>query len=83
MMMRMFDVQEEQCSTTGINFIEIIPYTVLPKEYFALHSKHFEATCFSRSVLIGTPVDFKRFYIEEGSLPSVYAKPKDSLDIDY
>ena len=45
--------------------------------------KHFEASCFSRSVLIGTPVDFKRFYLEEGSVPSIYAKPKDSLDINY
>ena len=27
MMMRMFDVREEQCSTTGMNFIEIGPYT--------------------------------------------------------
>ena len=34
-------------------------------------------------MLIGTPVDFKRFYLEEGSVPSVYTKPKDSLDIDY
>ena len=82
-MMRMFDVQKEQCSTTGMSFIEIIPYTLLPKEYFALHSKHFEATCSSRSVLIGTPGDFKRFYLEEVSVPTVYAKPKDSLDIDY
>ena len=38
---------------------------------------------FSRSVLIGTPVDFKGFYLEEGSVPSIYTKPKDSLDIDY
>ena len=29
------------------------------------------------------PVDFKRFYFEEGSVPSIYTKPKDSLDIDY
>ena len=57
--------------------------TGLPTEYFALSSKHFEASCFSRSVLIGTPVDFKRFYLEKGSVPSVYPKPKDSLDIDY
>ena len=41
--------------------------TGLPTEYFALCSEHFEASCFSRSVLIGTPVDFKRFYLEKGS----------------
>ena len=57
--------------------------TGLPTEYFALCSEHFEASCFSRSVLIGTPVDFKRFYLEKGSLPQIYAKLKDSLDIDY
>ena len=57
--------------------------TGLPTEYFALCSEHFEASSFSRSVLIGTPVDFKRFYIEKGSAPSIYMKPKDSLDIDY
>ena len=57
--------------------------TGLPTEYFALCSEHFEASCFSRSVLIGTPVDFKRFYLEKVSVPSIYAKPKDSLDIDY
>ena len=57
--------------------------TGLPTEYFALCSEHFEALCFSRSVLIGTPVDFKRFYLEKGSVPLVYTKPKDSLDIDY
>ena len=57
--------------------------TGLPTEYFALCSEHFEALCFSRSVLIGTPVDFKRFYLEKGSAPLVYTKPKDSLDIDY
>ena len=57
--------------------------TGLPTEYFALCSEHFEASCFSRSVIIGTPVDFKRFYLEEGSVPSIYVKPKDSLDIDY
>ena len=34
-------------------------------------------------MLIGTPVDFKRFYLEEGSVTSIYTKPKDSLDIDY
>ena len=55
----------------------------LPKEYFALCSEHFEASCFSRSVLIGTPVHFKRFYLEKGSVPSIYAKPKDSSDTDY
>ena len=33
-------------------------------------------------MLIGTPVDFKRFYLEEGSVPSIYTKPKDSLDIE-
>ena len=38
---------------------------------------------FSRSVLIGTPVDLKRFYLEKGSVPSIYAKPENSLDIDY
>ena len=57
--------------------------TGLPTEYFALCSKHFEASCFSRSVLIGTPVDFKRSYLEKSSVPSIYAKPKDSLDIGY
>ena len=34
-------------------------------------------------MLIGTPVDFRRFYLEEGSVPSIYTKPKDSLDIDH
>ena len=57
--------------------------TGLPTEYFALYSEHFEASCFSRSVLIGIPVDFKRFHLEKGSVPSIYAKPKDSLDTDY
>ena len=57
--------------------------TGLPMEYFALCSEHFEASCFSRSVLIGTPVDFKRFYLKKGLVPSVYVQPKDSLDIDY
>ena len=57
--------------------------TGLPTEYFALCSEHIEASCFSRSVLIGTPVDFKRFYLEKGSVPSIHARPKDSLDIDY
>ena len=28
-------------------------------------------------------MDFKRFYLEKGSVPSIQAKPKDSLDIDY
>ena len=51
--------------------------TGLPTECFALCSEHSEASCFSRSVLIGTPVDFKRFYLEKGSVTSVYAKPKD------
>ena len=46
-----------------------------PTEYFALCSEHIEASCFSRSVLIGTPVDFKLFYLEKGSVPSKYAKP--------
>ena len=57
--------------------------TGLPMEYFALCFEHFEASCFSRSVLIGTPVNFKRFYFEKGSIPSIYVKPKDSLDTDY
>ena len=57
--------------------------TDLPTEYFALCSEHFEVSCFSRSVLIGTPVDFKRFYLEKDSVPSICAKPKDSLDTDY
>ena len=35
----------------------------------------------SRSSLIGTPVDFKRF--EKRSLPTIDAKGKDSLDTDY
>ena len=37
--------------------------------------------CFSRSLLIGTPVDFKRF--EKRSVPTIDAKGKDSLDTDY
>ena len=45
--------------------------------------EHFEASCFSRSVLIRTPVDFKRFCLEKGSVPSIYAKSKDPLDTDY
>ena len=57
--------------------------TGLPTEYFVLCSGHFEASCFSKSVLSGTPVDFKRFYLEEGSAPSIDTKPKDSLNIDY
>ena len=36
---------------------------------------------FSRSLLIGTPVDFKRF--EKRSVPTIDAKGKDSLDNDY
>ena len=35
----------------------------------------------SRSSLIGTPVDFKRF--EKRSLPTIDTKGKDSLDTDY
>ena len=50
--------------------------TGLPKECFALCSENFETSCFSRSVLIGTPVDFKRFYLEKGSVPSTYVKRK-------
>ena len=57
--------------------------TGLERKHFALFSEHFKSAYFSRSVLIGTPVDFKRFYLEEGSVPSIYTKPKDSLDIDY
>ena len=62
-------------------------HTDQPTEYFALCSEHIEASCFSRSVLIGTPVDFKKFYLEKGSVPSIYAKPnrffpeKCSLDV--
>ena len=56
--------------------------TDLETKHFALCSEHFKSSYFSRSVLIGTPVDFKRFYLEEGSVPSIYTKPKDSLDID-
>ena len=37
--------------------------------------------CFSRSLLIGTPVDFKRF--EKRSVSTINAKGKDSLDTDY
>ena len=36
---------------------------------------------FSRSLLIGTPVDFKRF--EKRSVLTIDAKGKDSLDNDY
>ena len=59
--------------------------TGLPTDYFAMCFEHFEASCFNRStsVLIGTPVYFERFYLEKGSVPSIYAKSKDSLDIDY
>ena len=55
--------------------------TGLESKHFALCSEHFKSSYFSRSVLFGTPVDFKRFYLEEGSVS--YTKPKDSLDIDY
>ena len=55
--------------------------TGLPTEYFALCSEHFEASCFSRSVLIGRPVDFKRF--KKRSVLSMDEKGKDSLDTDY
>ena len=57
--------------------------TGLETKYFALCSEHFELSYFSTSVLIETPVDFRRFYLEEGSVPSIYTKPKDSLGIDY
>ena len=57
--------------------------TGLSTEYFALCFEHFEASYFSRNVLIGTPVDFKNFYLEKRSVPSIDAKPKDSLDTDY
>ena len=57
--------------------------TGLETKHFALCSERFKSSHFSRSVLIGTPVDFKRFYREEGSVPSIYTKPNDSLDIDY
>ena len=57
--------------------------TGLETKHFALCSEHFKSSYLSRSVLICTPVDFKRFYLEEGSVPSIYTKPKDSLDIDY
>ena len=54
--------------------------TDLPTEYFALCSDHFEAS-FQQKLLIGTPVDFKRF--EKRSVPTIDAKGKDSLDNDY
>ena len=57
--------------------------TGLETKHFALFSEHFKSSYFNRSVLIGTPADFKRFYLEEGSVPSIYTKPKYSLDIDY
>ena len=57
--------------------------TDLETKHFALCLEHFDSSKFSRSVLIGTPVDFRRFYRVEGSVPSIYTKPKDSLDIDY
>ena len=52
----------------------------LPTEYFAMCFEHFEASCFNRSVLTET---FERFYLEKGSVPSIYMKSKNSLDIDY
>ena len=61
---------------------DIHAQTGLETKHFALCSEHFKSSYFSRSVLIGTPVDFKRFYLE-GSVPSIYTKQKDSLDIDY
>ena len=48
--------------------------TGLLTECFALCSEHFEALRFSRSVLIGTPVDFKRF--EKRLVPSIDAMGK-------
>ena len=54
--------------------------TGLPAEHFAFAPsilKH----CFSRSLLIGTPGDFKRF--EKRSVLTINAKGKDSLDTDY
>ena len=47
--------------------------TDLRTEYFAFYSDHFEAS-FSRSLLIGTPVDFKRF--EKRSVPAIDSKGK-------
>ena len=54
--------------------------TGLETKHFALCSEHFESSYFSRSVLIGIPVDFRRFYLEEDLVPSIYTKSKDSLD---
>ena len=34
-------------------------------------------------MVIGTPVDFKRFYLKKVSVPLIYAKLKGSLNIDY
>ena len=48
--------------------------TGLESKHFALFSEHFKSSYFSRSVLIGTPVNFKRFYLEEGSVPSIYTR---------
>ena len=50
--------------------------TGLESKHFALCSEHFESSYFSRSVLIGTPVDLKTFYLEEGSVPPIYTKTK-------
>ena len=44
-------------------------------------SQHLYIYRFSRSLIIGTPVDFKRF--EKRSVPTIDAKGKDSLDNDY
>ena len=55
--------------------------TGLPMEYFALCSEHFKPSYFSRSVLTGTQVDFKKF--QKRSVPSIDAKGKDSLDTDH
>ena len=73
--------EEAKRKQTWTTFARI--QTGLPTEYFALCSEHFEVSCFSRSLLIETPVDCKRFYLEKSPVPSIYAKPKDSLDIDY
>ena len=54
--------------------------TDLPTEYFASALSIFKH-CFCRNLLIGTPVDFKRF--EKRSVPTIDAKGKDSLDNDY
>ena len=57
--------------------------TGLETKHFALCSEHIKSSYFSRSVLIGTPVDFNRFYLEDGSVPSIFTKPEDSLDIEH